>query len=189
MSEPSVMTHPLTGQACCLVPMEEYKSITDKLHAYEKQWTDMDYTIGHLRQENAELKAEVCGLKVHLEREHGYFDDLQKCKDFLIGSTCYCASTEHICDRCILIGRIDALIAQPSQPIQDPATHRIIKACLPYLRNDNTRQLYFEACKVLGIETIQDPATAIAYGLYPSSARPVNPKPSKSENWVGNPSA
>lgn len=42
----------------CPTPQDtvDYVSrLTDKLHSYEKQWSDMGYTIGHLRQENAAL--------------------------------------------------------------------------------------------------------------------------------------
>lgn len=237
------------------------KCLEDKLHAYEKQWTDMDYTIGHLRkdleqtqtllanqdatsahlrQENAELKArskidnegnqewinslckELCTMEdalgfkndaydkegrwvptigpwlerlrdlIAAEGELGdlkedlqrHKDALQKCREALAMAYEHVAGKADWFDFSVMEKALGCIkeLSNP-QPTQDSSTHRIIRACLSYLRNDNTRELYFDACKVLGIEPEvwsdkpKDPATAIAYGLYPSSARPANPKP------------
>ena len=119
--------------------------LTSKLHAYEKQWTEMDYTIGKLRQENAVLKADLISHKAALE----------KCREALlqIMSPYSCEEVSEMRTRhggcsagelCLrdVIKFYDTLLMIES-PKQSPTT---------------------------------DPSTDIAYNLYPSSARPVNPK-------------
>lgn len=156
--------------------IQKIERLTDKLHAYEKQWTDMNTTIAHLRQENAELKAKNLEMREVLSDCSLHFEEMEDVvwnDDSDINSTTFQRVQESV---------QKALTPPNPQHTQDPATRKErCKLCgnmvSDWVDPDWAHGRICRECENKhDPERTQDTATAIAYGLYPSSARPVNPK-------------
>lgn len=139
--------------------------LNSKICELESGWkadvASLQITLAHLRQENAELKAESLGWR-KLAGENGTIAD-NRIRDLQLHKAAL--------EKCRVIlskaRNVSWNYYQGAGHIEIVPDEQELSDALESIKSLTTTP---------NPQPTQDPATAIAYGLYPSSARPVNPK-------------